>query len=54
MDQKQFNEEKKRLKETYKLYKAGLIKETEISPHIKTLLVKYYGVTLKYQNARKG
>ena len=33
-----------RLHEVYKRYKAGIIDEEDLSPEMKELLVKYFGV----------
>jgi len=52
IDKKDFMTEKKELRETYKLYKAGLLKEMDISPRIKSLLFRYYGVKFAYQSVR--
>jgi hypothetical protein len=52
MESKTFEQERKHLREAYKLYKAGLLKETDITPRIKSLLVRYYGVKFKYHSVR--
>lgn len=52
IDQEEFEAEKKALRQAYKLYKAGLLKERDISPRVRRLLVKYYGVRFDYHAVR--
>ncbi len=52
MDNKTFAREKRKLREVYKLYKAGMIKESDIPPRIKSLLMRYYGVRFSYHAVR--
>lgn len=41
---KSFNKQKQELRQTYKRYKAGLIKEEQLTGEQKRLLRKYYGL----------
>ncbi len=41
---KSFNKQKQELRQTYKRYKAGLIKEEQLDDETKRLLRKYYGL----------
>lgn len=44
MNEDDFRTEKRKLKECYKLLKAGLISPDDIDRRTKWLLAKYYGV----------
>jgi hypothetical protein len=46
MNQKEFNEEKKKLRMHYKLLKAGLEEWDSIPAHFQKLLIKYYGIVV--------
>jgi len=41
---KSFNKQKQELRQTYKRYKAGMIKEEDLTDEQKRLLKKYYGL----------
>lgn len=41
---KRFNKKKKELRMVYKQWKAGMLREADLSPHMKQLLMNYYGV----------
>lgn len=42
--EKSFHKQKEELRQTYKRYKVGLIKEDELTDEQKRLLKKYYGL----------
>ena len=44
---KRFNRQKKKLRMTYKQWKAGMLRESDLSPRIKQLLGHYYGVSFR-------
>ena len=39
-----FDKRRKALRELYKKYRAGLVKEESLTPHQRELLMKYYGL----------
>lgn len=39
-----FSDQRRRLKIVFKQWKAGLLKEENITDHVKDLLTEYYGV----------
>jgi hypothetical protein len=41
---KRFNKKKKELRMAYKLWKSGMLREADLSPHMRHLLKVYYGV----------
>lgn len=41
---KKFNKKKKELRMAYKQWKAGMLRESDLSPQMRQLLRTYYGV----------
>jgi hypothetical protein len=43
-DRKAFNKKKRELRMVYKQWKAGMLRESDLSPQMRQLLKTYYGV----------
>lgn len=46
-DSKRFNKQKRELHMVYKQWKAGMLRESDLSPRTKQLLNRYFGVHFK-------
>lgn len=44
---KKFNRQKRKLRMVYKQWKAGMLRESDLSPRMRQLLSHYYGVRFR-------